>query len=263
MKLSSFLMGATCALALSAGAAQAQSKLTTLFAANNGGSIGGIVYFDITVKSGAVIITGFETNCDQVASTPIGLDVYTCPTTYIGNEGTQASWTQVATDDGNAVSAGDGDVPSTVMLQSALTLSPGTYGMALVAKGFGHDYTNGDPTNIVAEDAFLRLDLGAAYNTPWGSSSPFSPRIWNGSVIYNPASGIYANFKATPLAGKSPLQVQFRDTDLHAVTRLASRKLGVGLRQRSGHRTRRCRTRMHKFSRAVGYDVKYTASRSR
>jgi hypothetical protein len=92
-------------------AASASSE-PTLFAANNGGSIGGIVYFDITVKSGAVIITGFETNCDQVASTPIGLDVYTCPTTYIGNEGTQASWTQVATDDGNAVSAGDGYNPA-------------------------------------------------------------------------------------------------------------------------------------------------------
>jgi PKD repeat protein len=55
------------------------------------------------------------------------------------------------------------------------------------------------------------LDLGAAYNTPWGSSSPFTPRVWNGSIIYNPAAGIYANFTATPVEGKSPLQVQFTD----------------------------------------------------
>jgi hypothetical protein len=78
MKRSSLLLGAICALALAASTAQAQSKLTTLFASNNGGSTGGIVYFDVTVKAG-VIISAFETNVDVAASTPIGLDVYTMP----------------------------------------------------------------------------------------------------------------------------------------------------------------------------------------
>jgi PKD repeat protein len=208
MKLSYFA-GAIGALALAASTAQAQSKLTTLFASNNGGSTGGIVYFDVTVKAG-VIISAFETNVDVAASTSIGLDVYTCPTTYVGNEGNQAAWTQVATDNGQAVSAGSGDVASLVTLQTPLTLTPGTYGMALIAKNFGHDYTNGSGTNQSYQDNFLKLDLGAAYNSPWGAS-PFSPRVWNGSVIYNPAAGIFANFSATPVEGKSPLQVQFTD----------------------------------------------------
>jgi hypothetical protein len=79
MKRSSLLLGAFCALAIGASSVQAQNKLTTIFASNNGGSVGGIVYFDVTVSS-AVIINAFETNCDQAASTPIGLDVYTIPT---------------------------------------------------------------------------------------------------------------------------------------------------------------------------------------
>jgi PKD repeat protein len=205
------ILGALFVLGLCAGAAQTQTKLTTLFAGNNGSITGGIVYFDVTVKRGAVIISSLETNCDKAANTPIGLDVYTCPTSYVGQTGNRSAWTQVATDDGSAVSAGSGDVPSLVQLQKAFTLPPGKHGMALVAKGFGHDFTNGSATNNVAEDNALRLDLGAADHVPFYSATPYSPRVWNGSILYDVAAGLYANFEATPLEGQSPLQVQFRD----------------------------------------------------
>jgi PKD repeat protein len=209
MKIS-FLLGVACALALGASTAQAQNKLTTIFASNNGLSGSSMVFFDVTVTN-PVRLTGFELNSYATANSALDLQVYTCATTYVGNETNAAAWTQIAQDNGTAVGAGQ-DLPSVVPLQSAVLLPAGTYGMALVSNQ-GHRYTNGNGSNQAYSDSFLSLQLGASASasTPF-TSSPITPRVWNGSIVYTPAAGIYANFTATPVEGKSPLQVQFTDT---------------------------------------------------
>jgi hypothetical protein len=53
-------------------------------------------------------------------------------------------------------------------------------------------------------------------------------------VTWIPASGIYANFDATPVEGKSPLQVQF--TDKTFTSDPAGVQVGVGLQQRPDRR---------------------------
>jgi hypothetical protein len=85
MKRSSLLFGALCALALGASTAQAQNKLTTIFASNNGLSGTSMVFFDVTVAN-PVRLTGFELNSYATVNAALNLQVYTCASTYVGNE---------------------------------------------------------------------------------------------------------------------------------------------------------------------------------
>jgi hypothetical protein len=86
MKIS-FLLGVACALALGASTAQAQNKLTTIFASNNGLSGTSMVFFDVTVAN-PVRLTGFELNSYATVNAALNLQVYTCASTYVGNERT-------------------------------------------------------------------------------------------------------------------------------------------------------------------------------
>jgi hypothetical protein len=157
------------------------ASLTTLFAANNSGSVGGAVYFDVTVGSTELIVTGFETNTEE--TTPFGWEVLLTPGTSVGNELTPALWTSVAT--GSGVGAGL-NVPSIVTLDNVFSLEANTsYGMMLILTGAGHDYTNGSDS---FSNADLTLDLGSASNTPFDipPGGFFEPRTWNGTIIYEP-----------------------------------------------------------------------------
>jgi PKD repeat protein len=254
MKLS-FLSGAACAAALLASTSVAQNKLTTLFAGGNGLSGSAAVYFDITVNS-TVIVSDFEINSWATAQTAIDLQVYTTPNTYLGNEGNQSVWTQVAQDNGSAVAAGQG-TPSVIKLQQALILQPGTYGMALVSNG-GHSYTDGTGSNQNYSDNFLSLQLGASSSPPFGGS-PFTPRVWNGSIIYNPANGIFANFTATPVEGQSPLQVQFTDKSYSSSDPAGVHQAGPGTSTTTRSSTRPLQNPQFTFT-GVGYDKKFTVS---
>jgi hypothetical protein len=168
-------------------AANAQS-LTTLFASNNGGSVGGAVYFDVIVGPNALTITGYDTNVGELVT--FGWEVYlTAPgVSYYGNEANPAAWTLVAT--GTGVGMGD-DNPSPVTLDATFGLDANTlYGMALVlGPEAGHEYSNG-PLGPYS-NADLTLELGSATNVPF-SGSPFYPRVWNGTIYYTPGPGALA-----------------------------------------------------------------------
>jgi PKD repeat protein len=246
------LLGALGALAIAGSTAQAQTTLTTLFASNNGLSGNSMVFFDLTVKN-PVRVTGFELNSYATVNSSLNLQVYSCATTYVGNETTASAWTQIGQDDGNAVGAGQ-DLPSAVTLQSPIVLQPGTYGMALISNQ-GHRYTNGDGTNQQFSDNFLQIDLGASASatTPF-SSSPISPRVWNGSIVYTPAAGTYADFTADFQSGTTPLQVQFTDATFSSNT-ITKWEWNFG----DGSPVSTLQNPQHTFT-GVGFDNRYTVS---
>ena len=153
----------------------------TTYFNNNGGSPGGVVYFDLEV-SGNRTITGLDTNFNQPAGTPVGMTVYTTPGTYVGVENNSVAWTIAANDNGLALAAGEG-AATRIDFDIPLDLAPGNYGIALVAENAGHSYTNGTGSNQLAFscNGALTMTLGAAQNVPF-VGAPFTPRVWNGRL---------------------------------------------------------------------------------
>jgi len=156
-------------------------SVQTLFASNNGGSSGGAVYFDVTAVNATNIGTLLANYAAQ--GLPVGIEVYTTPGTYAGNETDPGAWTLVAMDDGNAIGEAE-DTPSVINLAAPFTIPAGTMGIALVAVGAGHEYTNGTGANqqYTSMNGNLTIDLGTASNVPF-TGGIFSPRVWNGALI--------------------------------------------------------------------------------
>ena len=189
--------------------ANAQS-LTTLFAANNGGSFGGAVYFDVTVGANPLEVTSFETNTAETV--PFGWTVYLTDPGVPGQPNVliPGAWNLTATGTGTGMGV---NVPSPVALDSTFSLAAGTsYGMMLVmGPEAGHDYTNGDGVsppwggggNQTYANGDLTLDLGSASNAPWVPGE-FQPRVWNGTINYRvvpePSAGILVVLSGLGLA---------------------------------------------------------------
>ncbi len=166
--------------------AAGQSQLTTLFASNNSGSPGGGVYFDATVGANPLSVVAFDVNTNATAGTQFGFQMYTRPGTYVGFTSSPNGWTLVAEGVGTAAGL---NLPSHVTLNApAILPGGGVTGMALALAGAAgtasHAYTNGTGGNQHYQNADLALDLGAASNVLF-SGSPFSPRVWNGTIFYN------------------------------------------------------------------------------
>ena len=185
------------ALFVAAAGAPAQS-ITTLYATNNGGSAGGAVYFDVTILAGGgLIITSFDINNGVTVGLPVTIDVYTAPLTYQGNEAIPSMWTHVANGTGTAAGI---DVPTPIDTTD-FTLFPGTYGLMIICSG-NHKYTGtgtGPPTAVYA-NSDISLLLGAALNVPW-TGTPFSPRVFNGSIYYAPNQNILSVSQSGPGVG--------------------------------------------------------------
>lgn len=211
-KLTRSTAALTAALLLAA-AIPAQS-LTTTFAGGNSGTTLWTNQFDITVLNpSGVLITSFDVNCENSRSGGIGtlftLNVFVTAVggTYVGNQTNQAMWTQVST--GTALSLAQG-TPTPVDVAD-FVLAPGRYGIALQYIASAMAYTNGNGANQSYANADIQLDLGSS-TTGLFAAPVYDPRVWNGTVYYNPATGLHASFSATPTSGPSPLQVQFADS---------------------------------------------------
>ncbi len=152
---------------------------TVGYIGTNMGNVGGAIYFNLTVTS-AVSLGGLQTNYTAAAGNPVGITVHTTPGTHVGNEGNPGAWTQVAMDNGAATSSGT-DVPTPISFASVLNLAPGTYGIALVASGSAHRYTNGNGTNQVHTNGVFTINAGSATNVPF-TLPVFTPRVWNGQL---------------------------------------------------------------------------------
>lgn len=163
----------------------APNSLGTLFAANNGGSAGWVVMFDIDVTNPRGInLCGFDHNCGATAlGTPYTVDVYVAPGTHVGRDNNIAEWRLMT--NGSGFAAGD-NVPSPTALSQALYLPFGSHGLALHYQGTSVRYTNGPLGPYSNSD--LTLTLGSVRSTLFNGGSFFNPRVWNGRVYYDTAT---------------------------------------------------------------------------
>jgi len=158
----------------------AQSPLTTTYANNNAGSVGGAVYFDLTVQT-SVQITNIDVNSSSSGVTGT-LDVYTISGGRAGQMASQAAWTGPSVL-GSPITTTTPGTPSPCTLSAPLTLPAGVWGVALVAQGWAHAYTNGTGANQQYSTLELTLDAGNADNVPW-SGGAFTPRVANVTITY-------------------------------------------------------------------------------
>lgn len=189
------LMAALVAACLSFPMASAEAaSLTTFYGADNGGSLGGAVYFDLHVGANDLLITGFDLNTAE--RDPLTAQFYTTAGTRAGKEGDMSQWTLRAS--GSGIGQGR-DNATSITLVAPFLLSAGTnYGFAIVlGSTAGHDYTNG---NNVFANADLTLVTGSATNTPF-DGIVFSPRTWNGTIYYELANGTVPEPTALLLMG--------------------------------------------------------------
>ena len=177
MKRSSFVL-----LVWMAAALPAQSPLATLFASNNQGAPGGMVYFDVDVQAAAgVTVTRLDLN---LALSGDEVEVYVTQGGYVGNEADPSVWTLAGR--GPVVFAGV-DQPSAVCLGPGFVLPLGVHGFAVRGDGAVHRYTS-SATPQVFGNADLQLTAGAASNQPFGGAQ-YAPRIWNGALHYSVGPG--------------------------------------------------------------------------
>ncbi|MDX1461543.1 MAG: proprotein convertase P-domain-containing protein [Marinirhabdus sp.] len=173
--------------------APAPGSITTIFETNNNGAAGGAIYFDITVGPLDINISDLDLNTAEPGAFTV--EMYTLVGTHVGNEANPGAWTLSATGSGTA--AGSTDVPSNAVLDAPVTLTANeTYGVALVLDAAHSHYYSGTGTNpapgmTTYSNADLTLNLGSATNVPF-SGTPFSPRIWNGTLNYETAGGTAA-----------------------------------------------------------------------
>jgi len=181
MKILAAFLGLFAAATFSMNASAQCSSLTTLLGPNNGLSGNSQVVFDMTVLHPAgVTIDAIDTVCSSGAGVAFTVDVYTCPTTYVGNDLNSAAWTFVGT--GSGVSTGTTTFSNVDLTD--FTLPPGSYGIALNATTGGFRYTNGTGANQQYSNADMQLDLGLSHSTWWGGTTN-NPRVWNGTFYYN------------------------------------------------------------------------------
>ncbi|HEY2847388.1 MAG TPA: PEP-CTERM sorting domain-containing protein [Pyrinomonadaceae bacterium] len=163
-------------------------SLDTIYATNNGGASLWTMYFDANVTNAPGInIVGFDTNTTSAVGTNFTLDFYTTAPggTYVGNTSNPGAWTfQGTTLTGTAAGT---DLHSHVDLATPVLVPFGTQGFALRYNGITPSYTNGTGSNQNFSDPNLALTLGASQATttaPFTGGSPFSPRVWNGTIYY-------------------------------------------------------------------------------
>ncbi len=172
MKRSLFVL-----LALTTATASAQSPLTTLFASNNQGAPGGMVYFDLDVQVAAgVRVTALDVN---LATPTPELEVYVVAGGHGGREGDPSVWSLAAR--GPVAFAGV-DQPSAACLGPGFFLPAGVHGVALRGGGAAHRYTTSAAPQVFST-AELQLTAGVASNQPFGGAQ-YAPRVWNGAVHY-------------------------------------------------------------------------------
>jgi hypothetical protein len=170
-------------LLLAVGLQLSAGSITTLFNTNNNGEANDSQMFDIDVLNPAgITITSVDVNsaAGQTTGLSFALDIYTTPTTAVGEYTNPSAWTLVST--GSGVNATT-NTPSFVSV-SSFFLPEGTYGIAFVAPTINLGYT--DPTGTgVYSNSDVSLDNFVSTVFPPPFSGATNDRIWNGTINYS------------------------------------------------------------------------------
>jgi parallel beta-helix repeat protein len=157
------------------------ATLNTLASGGNGGSVGGVVFFDLNNQSGdSITVSAFGMNISAATM----VEVYVRSGTYVGFTSGATGWVLAGTADATA-GPFSGTFPGNGTLTPAytsITIPPGLSGIALRTLTASNNYTNGNGSNQFYTDGMVSLSLGAVANSLW--TSIFSPRVFNGYVTY-------------------------------------------------------------------------------
>ncbi len=156
-------------------------SLTTMF---SGGNAQSGAMFDITAYKD-LTIDSFNINCQQNSI----VEVWYRQGSYVGHSTDPAGWIKLGEYFVNW--AGD-DMPTRLPV-GGLSIPQGeTYGIYITMITGSLNYTNGDGTNEMFENAHMKFEggVGGAY-----FNLNFTPRIWNGDIYYshNQGSGCISN----------------------------------------------------------------------
>ncbi len=149
-------------------------QLSTPFNSNNGQS-GNM--FDVAALK-TIEVQAMEVNFDGTAT----FEVWYKAGSYVGSETNQAAWTLAATATG--VVSNGANVPTPLPATLSITIPAGqTYAFYVTTTGSSINYTNGTTVGaIAASNADLQIKEGIGNAYPFGSI--FTPRVWNGTLIY-------------------------------------------------------------------------------
>ncbi|MFK7739344.1 MAG: S8 family serine peptidase [Planctomycetota bacterium] len=204
------------------------TTLDTVYASDNGGSIGGTVYFDVTVAN-PVWIHSVMVNTNTAVGTPLHIDLYSKSGSHVGSEGTPGAWTARTAGSGSAAGA---DVASQIDLAQPFRLSAGSYAFAIHATDFNHRYTNGANSYV---DANLQIDAGAGSNGLF-TGGVFTPRTANVSLKYRPTTATAQNMRYQVLLRSSELGAAGNITDLGFAGSASGSHYNSNLQIRMAHR---------------------------
>jgi hypothetical protein len=172
--------------------------------ANNGGSSGWAIFFDLEALSSAVTVNELTTANTGAAGTPFTVEVFVRSGTALGGPASAGAgssmdgWTSLGF--GNAV---QGPVSSEVSMPIAIPeihVPVGeVVGVAVQFTGVGPRYFGtGTPPVMVYQDGFLKLTTGDSRSAPFTpGGSFFSSRELVGSLSYMTGSICYANCDAS------------------------------------------------------------------
>lgn len=119
-------------------------------------------FFDVTVAPGnSVTIHTIDVATDSPAGTEGTIEVYTTPTTYVGQDLNAAAWTLVGT---GSITATGSLTPSNVCISPAFVLAPGSYGIAVRFVGIEQIFAQGTGA---FSDANLSVATGYVQYQPW------------------------------------------------------------------------------------------------
>lgn len=187
--------------------AQCPHSLGTLTNGNTSFGVGGGNFFDVAVTNPLGIhVCAIDTKTTAAVGTPITVDIYVTPGTYVGVGQNPTPWRLIAS--GTGTGTGSLQPPVPITLARPFYLPAGSYGMFVqLTSGGGPQYTQG--TNTFS-NADLTLTLGASQSTRF-SSALATPRTWNGVFYYSTcATGGEASYGLFGLgcAGSLPVAEQ-------------------------------------------------------